>query len=234
MSLEGWKAFFEIGGVILLFLTFVFGAGALLTSTRINTQQAERLRNFDSALTDAKFELSEQQERTADAERDAAEAKKAADDERLARLRLQQEIAPRRLTGQQRTELTNLLKSFPDAVQVAIVSVFLDGESSDFADDLNAAIMAANWKTTRIRNRLTSKFGVSVGVVEGTPETDQSGRPIASLKQRLTNALRTIGVPCQDVTFGPGDLTTINPAFERGVIYLVIEKKPSPKDLGPH
>jgi hypothetical protein len=32
MSLEGWKALFEIGGVVLLLLTFAFGAGALFVN----------------------------------------------------------------------------------------------------------------------------------------------------------------------------------------------------------
>jgi hypothetical protein len=43
MFLEWWKAFSEVGGVILLFLTFVFGAGALITNNRINAVQDERL-----------------------------------------------------------------------------------------------------------------------------------------------------------------------------------------------
>jgi multidrug efflux pump subunit AcrA (membrane-fusion protein) len=68
MDMEWWKAFFEIGGVVLLFLTFAFGAGFMLTSKKVNERQAERLRVFDSELTEAKTELSKQQERAAKAE----------------------------------------------------------------------------------------------------------------------------------------------------------------------
>lgn len=82
MSLESWKALFEIGGVILLFLTFVFGAGALITSNRINALQEVRLRQFSQTLTDSQTESGKQQVRAADAdarvaglEKDAAEAK---------------------------------------------------------------------------------------------------------------------------------------------------------------
>jgi len=78
MSLEGWKSFFEIGGVILLFLTFIFGAGVVITGNWINERQAERLRQFDSSLTEAKTDLLKQQERAANAERNAADAKKTA------------------------------------------------------------------------------------------------------------------------------------------------------------
>ncbi len=65
MSLESWKSFFEIGGVVLLFLTFAFGTGALLTGKVVNQRQENQLRRFDSDLTTAKTALSEQQERTA-------------------------------------------------------------------------------------------------------------------------------------------------------------------------
>jgi len=75
MSLEGWKAAFEIVGVILLGLTFLAGAGVLITSNRVNARQAERLRQFDQDLTGAKTELGKQQERAAKAEHDAADAK---------------------------------------------------------------------------------------------------------------------------------------------------------------
>jgi hypothetical protein len=65
MSLEGWKALFEIGGVILLGLTFVFGAGALYFSNRVNAVQDAHLRQFDRDLTDAKSEMAKQQTRAA-------------------------------------------------------------------------------------------------------------------------------------------------------------------------
>jgi hypothetical protein len=78
MSVEAWKSLFEIGGVTLLFLTFVFGVGALITTNWINKRQAERLRQFDRSLTESKTALLRQEERAANAERDAADAKKAA------------------------------------------------------------------------------------------------------------------------------------------------------------
>jgi hypothetical protein len=53
MSLESWKSFFEIGGVVLLLLTFVFGAGALIATRRVNEIQAGQLREFDKELTAA-------------------------------------------------------------------------------------------------------------------------------------------------------------------------------------
>lgn len=78
MDIEWWKSFFEIGGVVLLFLTFAFGAGFMLTGKKVNEQQAERLRKFDTDLTGAKTELAAQQTRAATAEGNIALAEQHA------------------------------------------------------------------------------------------------------------------------------------------------------------
>ncbi|SRR5579871_4323340 len=77
-SVESWNSFFELGGVILLFLTFAFGAGFVLTGKKIKVRQEVQLRQFDKDLTDAKRGLVDQQERAANAEKVAAEAKRVA------------------------------------------------------------------------------------------------------------------------------------------------------------
>lgn len=56
MSLEGWKSLFEIGGVVLLGLTFVFGAGALITGNRINAIQSMELGDFKLKTAQAEAE----------------------------------------------------------------------------------------------------------------------------------------------------------------------------------
>src|ERR1700689_3233953 len=68
MSMEGWKTIFDWSAVVLLFLTFVSGFGALITGNIINKRQDEHLRQFDKDLTEAKTELGRQQERAAKAE----------------------------------------------------------------------------------------------------------------------------------------------------------------------
>jgi len=151
-----------------------------------------------------------------------------AEREKLARVRLQQQVAPRRLTGEQKAELTKTLKAYPDPIGVVIVSPLLDTEGSDFADDFDAAFgeKGANWKTVRLKDRLTQNTGISLGVYEGTPKLDPFGRPILQLKQRIADALTAVGIPSHDVTFGEGDLHSTARQFERGPIYLVIEHKP--------
>ena len=123
------KSFFEIGGVILLFLTFAFGAGFMLTGKVVSERQGKQLRQFDKDLTDAKSALAKQQERAADAdarvaglEQDAANAKtemakqqaRAATAERNL-LELQERIKPRHLSEEQKKALIRQLSSLPVA-----------------------------------------------------------------------------------------------------------------------
>jgi hypothetical protein len=68
MSLESWKAFFEIGGVALLAATFVFGAGAFFVNSRINVIASKELADF-------KLKFEGEQQKTAQAQKEAAEAK---------------------------------------------------------------------------------------------------------------------------------------------------------------
>src|SRR5438876_5470420 len=165
MSLDGWKSFFEIGAVILLFLTFVFGAGVVITTNWINERQAERLREFDKSLTDAKTDVLKQEERAANAERDAAEAKRTAaeagagtekirqenlklslavEGERKARLELERALAPRQLLPSERARLVSDLRSAPMPHVVEIVGVNFP-EPQRFANILDNVFREAGW-----------------------------------------------------------------------------------------
>jgi hypothetical protein len=168
MSLEGWKAFFEVGGVILLFLTFVFGAGALITSNRINAVQDERLREFDKQLTDAQNALTAQKERAANAdarvaglEAEAANAKAAQQGVQLelakqqektataerALLELQERVQPRHLTTKQKTDIKIALESSPP--QNVGVQVFIGTpDGIPFSIEIIEAINSAGWTAT--------------------------------------------------------------------------------------
>jgi hypothetical protein len=68
MTLETLKTVFEVGGLVLILFTFLFGGGAWYTTRELNKQQEAQLRKFDRDLTEAKTELSRQQERAARAE----------------------------------------------------------------------------------------------------------------------------------------------------------------------
>jgi len=57
MPVEFWKSFFDWGTVALIGLTFVFGAGALITGSVLNSRQDAKLREFDDNLTKAKAQV---------------------------------------------------------------------------------------------------------------------------------------------------------------------------------
>jgi hypothetical protein len=224
MTLSDWYSLFQVLSVVLLFLTFAVGTGAVLTGIRLNKEQGRKLLLFEEQLTTAKTDLAKQQERAALAE--AAQEKILQDnlqlsikleEERRARLKLQKESEPRRLMGAQKDTLARLLANAPS--KIAIVSKVLDTESSDFADDFDSALRLANWETLRIKNRISSKYGVSLGTATGTP--------FSPLIKKFSDALTAVGVLHDTTTFAVGDAST-SPAFQAGVLYLVIEQKPPP------
>src|SRR5271169_5883678 len=93
MSLELLKSIFEYGGVILLFLTFIFGAGVVITTNQINDRQAGELREFSKKLTDAQTELEKQKERAAIADGKVAGLQTAASDAKTAQQRVEIELS---------------------------------------------------------------------------------------------------------------------------------------------
>jgi len=166
MSVESLKSLFDVAAVILLFLTFLAGAGVLITGNIINALQAERLRQFDKDLTEAKTELGKQQVRAANAERSALEAKQTAESfekdiavadqkaaeatqkaeaERLARVQLEEAMAWRRLSAKQQGKIADDLKGFQVA-RTWIIYNLNDIEAFGFGADLASAL--SKWNPT--------------------------------------------------------------------------------------
>ena len=64
MSLESWKSIFDWATIIFIALTVITGAGALITGDKLGKRQEEKSHNFQLKLTEAQRELSEQQAKT--------------------------------------------------------------------------------------------------------------------------------------------------------------------------
>jgi hypothetical protein len=190
----------------------------LVITTRFALTRAKDLAEVQRQLLAS--DLKDKDVEIAKAKKSAAEATDRAEAERLARLELERQLAPRRLTGPQRDLITKILSARKDAV--AIVSTVLDGEGSDLADDLDAAIKAAHWETLRIRNHISDRRGLRLGTVAGTTLAGTA---------ELAHALHASGVQYESASFTAGDATT-SPPFQTGVIYLVVERKPEPKSSG--
>lgn len=164
MSLESWKSFFEFSSVILLFLTFVFGAGVVFTASKINARQKLELLRMEKDLADAKTGLAAQEERAARAEADLTRLKGAVagaegkvedmrkqnlategklEAEKLERARLEAQVAPRRLSAAQRTALALACSKFRGRL-IRVASYSLDVEGGVLATQIIASLKSAN------------------------------------------------------------------------------------------
>lgn len=127
MSLEGWKAFFEIGSVVLLLLTFAFAAGALIVNNRLNAIQARELADFGLKV--------------ATANQRAAEASEKAEQERLARVKIEERLAGWQLEPEARARLTERLKAFAKTP----FDLSVNPREASFMETLNGVLEAAGW-----------------------------------------------------------------------------------------
>jgi hypothetical protein len=206
-----WKArvrLFEIM-VIVGVAGELFGDGGIFVFS-------ERLQTIsDQEVARLNVEAGTARQKAADAEKEAADAQKQAAEIQRENLLLTAQIQPRRLTAAQKSKLRKLLENNP--TPIVVVSRLLDKESSDFADDFASALDEAHWKSMRVGNRLSSKYGVSIGTV-----AEMSNAPQTKL---LSDALRAIGVPHDIVTLTIGD-ASMNPHVESHVLYLLIEQHP--------
>src|SRR5437867_1249925 len=114
------------------------------------------------------LEIADLQSKTAAANKLAGLANERASSNELARAELEKQIAPRRLSGEQRSKLIKFLSAMPSE-KVVIVYGAMDSEAKDFANDFETAFKESGWEPFLIGNRLSTKYGVLVGVVSGTP-----------------------------------------------------------------
>jgi len=185
MSLESWKSFFEIGTLILLFLTFVFGAGALITASRLNTIQAKE-------LTELRLKAAEARDRATKNEQEAARLAKEAEEERIARLELEARVGWRRIGPSAQSEIAAHLAAFTG--EPALVAYDLnDLEASSFASYIAATLHAANWEVAE-RLGVLGQFNppgtnghVFTGVLVWCTADERSRRAASALVEQLVS-----------------------------------------------
>jgi hypothetical protein len=211
VSLESWKTAFEIAGVILLGLTFLSGAGVLITSNRLNARQAERLRQFDKDLTGAKTELGQQQERAAKESGKVAGLQKDAADAKTAQQRVETELA------KQRERTANAEKAASDA-----------------------ALALANFKAPRVISAGAQKAMIGeLSFFAGTPFDLSVGSDSESIK--LMEVVQSVLVAAkwkQVAAVGPIGVSGTNPlvsiAMESGIHVEIHETRRSDWERAAH
>ena len=159
----------------------------------------------------------------AGAQRDAAESKKEtarltkeAESERLARMKLQKQISPRRLTGQQKETLRKVLEV--RTVPIAVGWSPMDSEAADLAGDFVSALSDAHWHPVAVGWIPNQRYGVFVAgtdpEIRNTPEW-----------KLLSEALSKIDMPPSFLTLAIGD-NSLLPAAESHVLCLLIGTRP--------
>jgi hypothetical protein len=216
MSVEAWKTICDIAAVILLFLTFAFGAGAFIAGNIINKRQEKQLQQFDKDLTDAKIELGKQQERAATAEKDLLE--------------LQERIKPRILTDKQSTEFVRVLKTFPNGVIDVGYTAGSGDEGFNLVQQLRALFKQAGWTVPENPRDIAQHLEIQVigvGVlVRGPAASDPSKPPpsgyvvLTPLLKTIQAAFRTVRIEVQFINWHPKNSETPE---------VVVGSKPEPK-----
>src|SRR5207302_1331132 len=85
------------------------------------------------------------EERLSENEKEAARLNKLAEDERLARIKIEEDVAWRRLTKDQQTKIASHLELFSS--ETALLQYNLnDVEADSFASDIASALQKAKWK----------------------------------------------------------------------------------------
>lgn len=134
---DAWNlGFIALAGIAALGLV-VTGVGVSRSNKRLNDVSEE--------LSHAK-DLESEREASAARERTAT-LEKEAESERLARMKIEAKIAPRRLTALQKNRFTEILKPFSGLGQVYLLLINTADDSPDLASDFADAMQGAGVRT---------------------------------------------------------------------------------------
>jgi hypothetical protein len=232
--MEVWKSIFDWATVILIALTVLSGAGALVTGDIIAQRQEARLRQFDKDLTDARTELGKQQEKAATVETTLAEqkertalAEKAASDAALDLARLKQ---PRILKNEQRERIVSKVSRFPGTE--FDVAASNSSEPLNLVMQIEESLVAAHWKEIdwpemspngRANTLITrpGKASLGLAIEHGvTIQVEMSDREqLLEMAKILAVALSAEGISAE------AQFMSVNQGNQR-MIHIVVGEKP--------
>lgn len=188
MKLEGWNAAFQFASAILLGLTFAVGTGAVITGLFLTRRQA-------AEIADLKNKTARANERTQRLEFEASQL-------RSDNLKLEAEVAPRRLSNEQAKELASLT-AFAGST-VAIKSYSSDTEGAILATEILEALEKSKINIEDNRLTMLPSGSVSFGVlIEGPDKSlvDKLKAVLGGLTRTSTLAVNRGGVSTS-VSFG--------------------------------
>jgi hypothetical protein len=201
-SLETWSAFFNGAVVVLTAVLAVAGFFAWKYSSELVSLKDEALTRYkaeaDAKIAEANAQSSEANTKAesfrlaiATAEDRAANANRIAEEERMARVKIEEGLTSRRITKEHQATLAIRLTSFSGQT----VHVWFnagDHESFIFASDITATLEAAQWdvyapasKISMLGSGRRGPSSIEVGVVVMSTGDNPSGKASATLVQEL-------------------------------------------------
>jgi hypothetical protein len=192
-SLASSVRLWNIAYLLLLALTLIAAAFVVLKNNEHNRAQAKLSRAKDRTL---RLELKEKDDQIAITQRQAAEANlraaganKIAEEERLARVKLETRLAPRSLKGESQESVAGAIRQFaPQPFDILWYSD--DPDSANLASDLYVTFQRAGWVLDRSNEGLG--LGGSTGVViEFAPSKEDVLGPACDA---LASALQKEGI----------------------------------------
>lgn len=158
----------------------------------------------------------------ADANARAAEATQKAEQERLARVKLEERIAWRSLTAEQQSQIGSVLRRF--AGQLALIQYNVnDLEAETFGDDIASALQTADWRVSEPLAILEMREGP---VPLGTNPPLETGVTIISTRDQISrdagaSLWHEISVRGFDCTISPQTDARTTPT-----VFVMVELRP--------
>jgi hypothetical protein len=177
----------------------------------------------DAVFSILNSNAAEAAERAAKAEKETASLNKLAEDERLARIKIEEDVAWRRLTDGQKTEMASRLKSFSNETALFQYNVN-DLEADSFASDVASALQRGNWKKVLEPLAVMSMregpvpLGTNAPLERGVIIVSTSDQASHNASDAIRNILEKFGF---DVTRRPKDDPRSN-----SMVFIVVEHRP--------
>jgi hypothetical protein len=187
----------------------------------LNERAARAIKDAGDAMqkaAEAESHLAGARKDAAEARERAAKAEKATEDEKVERLKLEKQVAPRRLPKEQREAVAAALTKFKGRV-VRVISLSMDVESDILAAQIILALRRAAISVEDLRGKFSIMGGSPVGIIINGPIGDQD------LVKALVDSLSRHGKLLNIRNRGSQPFPATDPT--KGVNILVAPKPPS-------
>jgi hypothetical protein len=172
------------------FLAAVFIIAGWFVGNRLSGLQDAQLAKYRA---DADTRIALANERAAIADQRAAEANRTAEGEKLARLKIEERLAPRQLTSEQAQQLQTKLRQY-GGQSVEISYLIGDVESQVYADEIAHALGQAGWKVSPGLPKMFNFAGIAVRVQDPTA-VPEPAEALAKAFEELAITVQRIYTP---------------------------------------